>query len=85
MAALAPLHGAVHVGGVLVQAEHVARLDRDGANLSLTAATETSVLLLAGVPLGEPIAHYGPFVMNTPGEIDQALLDYAEGRMGRLD
>jgi redox-sensitive bicupin YhaK (pirin superfamily) len=43
------------------------------------------VLLLAGVPLGEPIAHYGPFVMNTPGEIDQALLDYAEGRMGRLD
>ncbi|MBK8725277.1 MAG: hypothetical protein IPL96_04250 [Holophagaceae bacterium] len=41
-------------------------------------------MVLAGRPLQEPIAHYGPFVMNTVGEIEQALLDYQEGRMGHL-
>ena len=39
-------------------------------------------LLLGGVPIREPIAHYGPFLMNTRGEIVQALEDYQAGRMG---
>lgn len=39
-----------------------------------------SVLLLRGEPLREPVAHYGPFVMNTPEEVDQALLDYRSGQ-----
>ena len=42
-------------------------------------------MLLAGEPLGEPIAHYGPFVMNTREEIEQAIQDYTNGRMGRLE
>ncbi len=37
------------------------------------------VLLLRGTPLGEAVAHYGPFVMNTPDEIEQALRDYRSG------
>lgn len=40
------------------------------------------VLLIAGVPLNEPIARYGPFVMNTESEIHQAFEDYRRGRMG---
>ena len=84
MAAVALLHGAVQVGGVLGPADHVARLDRVGDGLGLGTADGASVLLLAGAPLEEPIVHYGPFVMNTAEEIDQALLDYAEGRMGKL-
>jgi len=43
-----------------------------------------SVLLIAGQPINEPIARYGPFVMNYQAEIKQALVDYQEGRMGQI-
>jgi redox-sensitive bicupin YhaK (pirin superfamily) len=43
-----------------------------------------SVLLIGGVPLNEPIARMGPFVMNTPGEIRQAIVDFQSGRMGSI-
>jgi redox-sensitive bicupin YhaK (pirin superfamily) len=44
-----------------------------------------SVLILGGLPLGEPVARYGPFVMNTQNEIVQALQDYQNGRMGAIN
>ncbi len=50
-----------------------------GANATL------EVLLIAGVPLNEPVARYGPFVMNTEGEIRQAIEDYQLGRMGAIN
>jgi len=40
------------------------------------------VLLLGGLSIGAPIAHYGPFVMNTRAEIIQAVEDYEAGRLG---
>jgi quercetin 2,3-dioxygenase len=49
------------------------------------AASPLSVLLIAGVPLGEPVARYGPFVMNTKEEIYQAFADYRSGRMGEIN
>src|SRR5256885_246827 len=48
------------------------------------ANTTLEVLLIAGVPLNEPIARYGPFVMNTQAEIRQAFEDYSQGRMGTI-
>lgn len=49
------------------------------------ANSALDVLLIAGVPLNEPVVRYGPFVMNTQAEIIQAIEDYRNGRMGSID
>ncbi|HJV49394.1 MAG TPA: pirin family protein [Geothrix sp.] len=82
--AVVPLHGSVRIEGIEVTTDSVALLG-EGDGLAFTCVTATSLMLLAGEPLGEPIAHYGPFVMNTREEIEQTLLDYQQGRLGRLD
>ncbi|HEV7684822.1 MAG TPA: pirin family protein [Pyrinomonadaceae bacterium] len=51
---------------------------------AVAAGRELEVLFIAGVPLNEPVARYGPFVMNTEGEIRQAIHDYQQGRMGQI-
>ena len=56
-----------------------------GDHLVVSAAGQAApleVLLLGGLPIGAPIAHYGPFVMNTRDEIRQAIEDYEHGRLG---
>lgn len=52
---------------------------------SIDAQQALDILLIAGVPLNEPVVRYGPFVMNTEAEIMQAIKDYRNGRMGRID
>ena len=60
--------------------------DGDEIKIQNPAANATlEVLLIAGVPLNEPVARYGPFVMNTEGEIRQAIEDYQLGRMGAIN
>lgn len=58
--------------------------ERDGENVQLTALADTTLLWLCGEPIDEPVVGYGPFVMNTPQEIQQAFVDFQSGRMGRL-
>ena len=48
----------------------------------IEAKDGAKALLVAGRPLGEPIAQYGPFVMNTQEEIYQAVSDFRDGRLG---
>ncbi len=75
--------GEVKLGDVPVPERNMAILanavDRDGVRLEATE--DARVLLIAGRPLGEPIAQYGPFVMNTEQEIYQAVADYRAGRL----
>ena len=60
--------------------------DGDG-ELRMEAAADDMIhiLLVAGEPLNEPIAKYGPFVMNTMEEIQQAFMDYRSGKLGKID
>jgi redox-sensitive bicupin YhaK (pirin superfamily) len=72
--------GAVDIAGSEVVDRQMAILANDGGEAVLIAAAEASrVLLIAGRPLGEPIAQYGPFVMNTGEQIQQTLRDYQAG------
>jgi redox-sensitive bicupin YhaK (pirin superfamily) len=58
----------------------LARLSENG-ELQLSTATGARVLLIAGKPLGEPIVQYGPFVMNSREEIEQALRDFRDDKL----
>ena len=77
----------VYRGAVLIRGSEysltegrMARLSRDG-QLRFRAEKGSRALLFTGKPIGEPIAHRGPFVMNTMEEIHQAIRDYSEGRL----
>lgn len=55
---------------------------REGTEVVLESSASAKILVMAGKPLGEPIAQYGPFVMNTQSEIMQAFADLRDGKMG---
>ena len=57
---------------------------REGKSLSFAGKEGTKLLVLHGKPLEQPVAAYGPFVMNTQSELMQAMEDYRAGKMGRL-
>jgi len=60
-------------------------LDREGETLTIEpGAADSAILLLSGAPIAEPVAGYGPFVMNTENEIHRAIADYRSGKMGHL-
>lgn len=56
-----------------------------GERVAIEASAETQLLVLNGDPIGEPIVQYGPFVMNSPQEIQQAFRDFGAGKFGHLD
>jgi hypothetical protein len=62
----------------------IAVLERAGENVTVEAPESATLLFLEGAPIDEPVAGYGPFVMNTEDEIRQAVADYQTGKMGRL-
>jgi redox-sensitive bicupin YhaK (pirin superfamily) len=67
-----------------VQRHQLVAFNNDGAYVKLQCEEPGELLLLAGEPIAEPIAQYGPFVMNTEEELHQAVFDFREGKMGSL-
>jgi redox-sensitive bicupin YhaK (pirin superfamily) len=79
--------GSVEIAGSAVPAQHMAILknEADSDGVVLRAASPARALLIAGRPLNEPIAQYGPFVMNTNEEIFQAVADFRAGKFANAD
>jgi redox-sensitive bicupin YhaK (pirin superfamily) len=79
------LQGEVSVNGAATAGEaELVVLKRHGSLLVLEAKQDSRLLIMSGEPIDEPIARYGPFVMNTKAELVQAVEDYQAGRMGHL-
>ncbi|GGG73905.1 pirin family protein [Edaphobacter dinghuensis] len=62
----------------------IATLSQSGSGVAIEAKKDSTLLVLSGEPIQEPVASYGPFVMNTREELVQAVEDYKAGKMGQL-
>ena len=79
------LQGRVKLNGEReVAASRFVMFSHGGAEIEVEALDDAILLLLGGEPIDEPVAAYGPFVMNTQDEIRQAINDYRAGKMGSL-
>jgi redox-sensitive bicupin YhaK (pirin superfamily) len=72
-------------GGETAGVASLVQFSREGRRVTLAAREDTALLFLGGEPIAEPVVGQGPFVMNTAGEIRQAIADVRAGRFGRLE
>jgi quercetin 2,3-dioxygenase len=83
--ALLILEGSVEINGREIQENNLVLFAHDGSEISLKSAANSIVLVMSGEPINEPIASYGPFLMNTREEIIQAIDDFNAGKFGELE
>ncbi len=76
--------GRVRAAGVSASTEEVLLFANDAPALELEAEVDSHVIVLSGEPLNEPVVAYGPFVMNTIQEIQQAIVDVNSGKFGEI-
>ncbi|MET0634935.1 MAG: pirin family protein [Chitinophagaceae bacterium] len=79
------VEGSVTIEDKPVATDHFILMDNDGESFTITAAEDTLVLLLSGEPINEPIAQYGPFLMNKWEELEEAIRDVSTGKFGVLE
>lgn len=79
------LSGTVEVNGEEIAREaQMVLFGREGGGVTVEANGEAKLLVLSGEPIDEPVVAHGPFVMNTVGEIKQAMLDFQNGKFGAI-
>ena len=78
------LNGTLAMDGQKVKAKDMVWLENNGDYIEIEATATTRFIILSGEPIGEPVASYGPFVMNTQEELQHAVSDFHSGEMGTL-
>ena len=76
------VRGIVTIGGIPLDEFHLGELSPQGDAVEIVARTDAVLLFGHCAPIGEPVVSYGPFVMNTREEIQQAIVDYQAGKFG---
>ena len=79
------VEGSANINGNAVETDHFVLFKNDGESIEITAGEDTVMLVLSGEPINEPIAQYGPFLMNTWQELEQAIEDVNAGKFGVLE
>ncbi len=79
------LKGLLKTDGFEVGARHLIWFKEEGSSIDLEALEDSEFVVLAGLPIHEPVASYGPFVMNSKTELIEALEEYRAGKMGVLE
>ena len=79
------VEGRANINGKPVESDHFVLFKNDGESIEITADEDAVMLVLSGEPINEPIAQYGPFVMNTWQELEQAIEDVNTGKFGVLE
>lgn len=82
---LLAIKGSVTIQDQSVPSDHFALFQNAGSTISIKASTSATLLVLSGQPLDESIVAYGPFLMNSWEEIEQAVEDFNNGKFGVLD
>lgn len=79
------LSGTIEINGrEIVREAQTAIFARDGGGITVETNGDAKLLVLTGEPIDEPVVAHGPFVMNTVGEIKQAMLDFQSGKFGAI-
>jgi hypothetical protein len=80
------IEGEIKINGSGIVSEDCFILfNHDGKDITIEALKESTILIMSGEPINEPVASYGPFVMNTETEIKEAYEDYYKGKFGHLE
>jgi quercetin 2,3-dioxygenase len=79
------IDGNANINGKTTPADHLVLFKNDGEIISVETNEDSVLLVLSGEPIDEPIAQYGPFLMNTPQELEQAIRDVNAGKFGVLE
>ena len=79
------VEGSATINNTAVSTDHFVLFKNDGESIEITADEDTVLLVLSGEPINEPIAQYGPFLMNKWEELEQAIADVSAGKFGVLE
>ena len=79
------IEGEIKINGEDAPQDHFVLFKNDGENFEIEATEDTVILVLSGEPINEPIAAYGPFLMNKWEEVEQAMHDVNSGKFGELE